>query len=117
MIGPANRVPGPHAPQIEPVLAFTAPGQATWAHPTIPHTCSECAHWAALNGRGKNVWSLSRILCAHARPPWTADRKKTAGVRCVRARRKGDSAMSEHDREVRLERVKPTLKILERGAL
>jgi hypothetical protein len=31
MIGPSNRVPGAHAPQIETVFAFTAPGQATWA--------------------------------------------------------------------------------------
>jgi hypothetical protein len=55
MIGPANRVPGAHAPQIETALAFTAPGQATWADPTIPHTCGDCAHWAKLKGRGKNM--------------------------------------------------------------
>jgi hypothetical protein len=55
MIGPANRVPGAHAPQIETALASTAPGQATWADPTIPHACGECAHWAELKGRGKNM--------------------------------------------------------------
>ena len=55
MIGPANRVPGTHSPQIEAALAVTAPGQATWADPTIPHTCSECAHWADLKGQGKNM--------------------------------------------------------------
>jgi hypothetical protein len=44
MIGPSNRVPGAHAPQIETALAFTARGQAIWADPTIPHPCSECAH-------------------------------------------------------------------------
>jgi hypothetical protein len=46
MIGAPNRVPGAHAPQIETALAFTAPGQATWADPTIPHTCGDCGHWA-----------------------------------------------------------------------
>jgi hypothetical protein len=55
MIGPPNRVPGAHAPQIETALAFTAPGQATWADPTIPHTCGDCAHWAELKGQGKNM--------------------------------------------------------------
>ena len=55
MIGPTNRVAGAHAPQIETALAFTAPGQATWADPTIPHTCGECAHWADLKGQGKNM--------------------------------------------------------------
>jgi hypothetical protein len=46
MIGPTNRVPGAHVPQIETALAFTAPGQATWADPNIPHMCGDCAHWA-----------------------------------------------------------------------
>jgi hypothetical protein len=55
MIGPLNRVPGAHVSQIETALAFTAPGQATWADPTIPHTCGDCAHWAKLKGRGKNM--------------------------------------------------------------
>ena len=55
MIGPLNRVPGAHAPQIETSLAFTAPGQATWADPTIPHTCGECAHWTTLKARAKIV--------------------------------------------------------------
>jgi N6-adenosine-specific RNA methylase IME4 len=34
MIGPWNRIPGAHAPQIEAALAFTAPGQATCGHTT-----------------------------------------------------------------------------------
>ena len=55
MIGPPNRVPGAHAPQIETAVAFTAPGQATWADPTIPNTCGECARWADLKGQGKNI--------------------------------------------------------------
>jgi hypothetical protein len=55
MIGPSNRVPGAHASQIEMALAFTAPGQATWADPSIPHTCGDCAHWVTLKGRGKNM--------------------------------------------------------------
>jgi hypothetical protein len=55
MIGPANRVPGAHATQIETALAYTAPGQATWADPSIPHTCGDCAHWVTLKGRGKNI--------------------------------------------------------------
>jgi hypothetical protein len=55
MIGPPNRVPGAHAPQIEVALAFTAPGQATWADPTIPPMCGDCAHWAELSGRGRNM--------------------------------------------------------------
>jgi hypothetical protein len=55
MIGPLNRVPGAHASQTETALAFTAPGQATWADPNIPHTCGECAHWARPKGQGKNM--------------------------------------------------------------
>ena len=55
MIGPLNRVPGAHPSQIETALAFTAPGQATWADPTIPHTCGDCGHWAELKVRGKNT--------------------------------------------------------------
>ena len=55
MIGPLNRVPGAHAPQIETSLAFTAPGQATWADPTIPNSCGDCANWAKLKGRGKSM--------------------------------------------------------------
>jgi hypothetical protein len=55
MIGPANRVIGAHSPQTESALAFTAPGQATWADPTLPHTCGECAHWNAIKGGRKNM--------------------------------------------------------------
>lgn len=55
MIGPSNRVPGAYAPEIETALSFTAPGQATWVDPTIPHACSECAHWAELKSQGKNM--------------------------------------------------------------
>jgi hypothetical protein len=46
MIGPSNRVPGAHAPQIEIALALTSAGQAALADPTIPYKCSDCAHWA-----------------------------------------------------------------------
>ena len=46
MIGPANRVHGVHTPRIETSLDYTVPGQATWADPTIPHTCGECGRWA-----------------------------------------------------------------------
>jgi hypothetical protein len=55
MIGPSNRVPGAHASQIETALAYTAPGQATWADPSIPHICADCAHFAKINGRGRGV--------------------------------------------------------------
>ncbi len=55
MIGPSNRVPGAHVPEIETALAFTAPGQATWADPTIPNTCGDCAHFAKLMARGKSM--------------------------------------------------------------
>jgi hypothetical protein len=55
MIGPLNRVPGAHAPQIETALAFTAPGQATWADPTFPNSCGDSVHWAQLEGRGKSM--------------------------------------------------------------
>jgi hypothetical protein len=55
MIGPPNRVSGAHAPQIETALAFTAPGQATWADPTIANSCGDCAHFAKIIGRGKNM--------------------------------------------------------------
>ena len=102
MIGRSNRVSGAHAPQIEAALAFTAPGQATWADPTIPHTCSECAHWADLKGQGQKHGSLPRILRAHAGSPRPTDRKTTAGMRSVRTRREGGEAMSKHNREARL---------------
>ena len=55
MIGPLESRSGAHAPQIETALAFTAPGQATWADPTIPHTCGDCAHLADLMARGKSM--------------------------------------------------------------
>jgi hypothetical protein len=55
MIGPSNRVLGAHATQIETAPAFTAPGQATWADPSIPHTCGDCAHWVTLKGQGKSM--------------------------------------------------------------
>jgi hypothetical protein len=55
VIGPANRVAGTHSLRIETALAFTAPGQATWADPNIPHTCADCVHWAKLKGRGKSM--------------------------------------------------------------
>jgi hypothetical protein len=74
MIGPSNRVPGAHAPQIETALALTVPGQAIWADPTIPHSCGDCAHWDELRARGKNLG-----LCrSQARPPGQADRKTAA---------------------------------------
>jgi hypothetical protein len=59
MIGPPNRVPGAHAPQIETALVSTAFGQATWADPNILNTCSECVHWADLKGQGKNMGRCS----------------------------------------------------------
>ena len=55
MIGPLNRIPGAHTLQIETALAATAPGQATWADSSIPHTCSDCAYFAKIIGRGKGV--------------------------------------------------------------
>ena len=99
MIGPANRVAGTHSPRIETALAFTAPGQATWADPSIPHTCGDCAHWVTLKGAGQKHGSLPRILGAHAGPARAALREKAAGVRRVRACREGAGAMSEHDGE------------------
>ena len=111
MIGPANRVAGAHTQQIEMALAFTAPGQATWADPSIPHTCGDCAHFVEVTGGRKNM-GRCREHGAHARPPRGTARKTAAGVRGVRARRKGGGAMRERDSEARLERVKPNLKIL-----
>jgi hypothetical protein len=55
MIGPSNRVAATHSPRVETALAFTAPGQATWADSSNPHTCADCAHFAKIIGRGKGV--------------------------------------------------------------
>lgn len=55
MIGPANRVPGTHTPQVEAALALTAPGQAMWVDLSIAYACGDCAHWAALKGGRKNM--------------------------------------------------------------
>jgi hypothetical protein len=55
MIGPSNRVPGAHAPQIETALALTVPGQADLADPTTPYACGDCVHWVAIKGEGKNM--------------------------------------------------------------
>lgn len=113
MIGPLNRFPGAHAPQIETALAFTAPGQATFADPTLPHTCGDCAHWVELKDRKKEHGSLSRILGSHARPPRQARRKVATGLPGVRARREGCRAMSMHEKEDWLERVRAILEIWE----
>jgi hypothetical protein len=80
MIGPSNRVPGAHATQIETALAYTAPGQATWADPSIPHTCGDCAHWVTLRGQGKGVGRCreysARMQGLHGPP---IDRRQQAG--------------------------------------
>ena len=116
MIGPLNRFPGAHAPQIETALAFTAPGQATFADPTLPYTCGDCAHWVELKDRKKEHGSLSRILGSHARPPRQARRKVATGLPGVRARREGCRAMSMHEKEDWLERVRAILEIWERAS-
>jgi hypothetical protein len=64
MNGPSNRVPS-DATQIETALAYTAPGQATWADPSIPIPAAIALIGSCLRDGGKTwvVASNSRRGC------------------------------------------------------
>jgi len=116
MIGPTHRVGGAHAPQIETALAFTAPGQATWADPTLPRTCSECAHWADLKGQGKNMGrcrEYSARMQGRRGQPIKNDSRHAERSSSPRRRRGDEQAQGKRGSK----QVKPSLKILKRGAL
>jgi hypothetical protein len=88
MIGPSNRVPGAHAPQIETALALTAPGQADLADPTTPYACAIASIGSRLRARAKAwvVVASTRFACEGSKQ---ADRNAAPGMPCFRALERG----------------------------
>jgi hypothetical protein len=44
MIGPQNRKLA-YSAETEAAILSTSRGMASWADPTVPHTCGDCVHW------------------------------------------------------------------------
>ena len=42
-VGPQNRKPA-YSLELEAAILFTSPGMASWADPTLPRTCGDCAY-------------------------------------------------------------------------
>jgi hypothetical protein len=52
-IGPQNRKPA-YSPETEAAILSTSRGMASWADPSVPHSCGGCALWDEIKrGAGK----------------------------------------------------------------
>jgi hypothetical protein len=79
-IGPQNRTAA-YLPETEAAILSTSPGMASWADPTVPHTCGDCCYWDEIErGRSKgqdSAESTSRLWTRAARR--STDDSKLAG--------------------------------------
>jgi hypothetical protein len=78
MIGPQNRKPA-YSVETEEAILSTSPVMASWADPTVPHTCGDCALWDEIKrgGRkGQGRWRKYRQRMG--RPGAPVDRRQQA---------------------------------------
>ena len=59
MIGPKNRKLA-YSAETEAKILSTSRGMASWADPTVPHTCGDCAHWEEIK-RGRKGQGRCRM--------------------------------------------------------
>jgi hypothetical protein len=52
MIGPENRKLA-YSVETEEAILSTSRGMASWADPTVPHTCGDCALWEEIERGGR----------------------------------------------------------------